>query len=89
MSTISKGRKLGPKTESYLKKGNICAIVYSNPNNPSWICLNEDELKMIGFWLPDMMLLLMEDLAYFAMDFRKDLSTPFQAPYQAGGSPIH
>ena len=25
----------------------------------------------------------MEDLAYFAMDFRKNLSTPFQAPYQA------
>ena len=25
----------------------------------------------------------MEDLAYFAMDFRKDLSTPFAPPYQA------
>ena len=25
---------------------------------------------------------MLEDLAYFAMDFRKDLSTPFQPPYQ-------
>lgn len=36
------------KVESYLKKGNICCIIYSNPNNPSWVCLNEDELKAIG-----------------------------------------
>ena len=43
-----RGEKLGAKLESYLEKGNICAIVYSNPNNPSWICLNEDELKTIG-----------------------------------------
>ena len=28
-----RGEKLAPKLESYLCKGNICAIVYSNPNN--------------------------------------------------------
>ena len=39
-----RGEKLGPKLESYLEKGNIAAIVYSNPNNPSWVCLREDEL---------------------------------------------
>ncbi len=39
-----RGDKLGPKLESYLSKGNICAIVYSNPNNPAWICLSEQEL---------------------------------------------
>ncbi|MCR5180995.1 MAG: aminotransferase class I/II-fold pyridoxal phosphate-dependent enzyme, partial [Bacteroidaceae bacterium] len=27
-----RGEKLGPKIESYLEKGNICAIIYSNPN---------------------------------------------------------
>ena len=32
-----RGERLGPKIESYLSKGNICAIVYSNPNNPSWV----------------------------------------------------
>ena len=35
-----RGSKLKAKLESYLEKGNICAIVYSNPNNPAWICLN-------------------------------------------------
>ena len=78
-----RGEKLGPKLESYLSKGNICAIVYSNPNNPSWICLREEELKVIGELATKYDAIVMEDLAYFAMDFRKDLSTPFEAPYQA------
>jgi len=78
-----RGSKLGAKLESYLQKGNICAIVYSNPNNPSWICLNEDELKTIGTLATQYDAVVMEDLAYFAMDFRKDLSKPFSPPYQA------
>ena len=78
-----RGDNLGPKLESYLNKGNICAIVYSNPNNPSWICLNEDELKTIGSLATRYDVIVMEDLAYFAMDFRKNLSQPFQPPYQA------
>ena len=77
-----RGEKLGPKLESYLKNGNICAIVYSNPNNPAWICLNEQELQAIGILATKYDCVVMEDLAYFAMDFRKDLSVPFQAPYQ-------
>ena len=78
-----RGDKLGAKLESYLSKGNICAIVYSNPNNPSWICLREEELQVIGALATKSDAIVMEDLAYFAMDFRKDLSTPFQPPYQA------
>ena len=78
-----RGDKLGPKVESYLEKGNICAIVYSNPNNPSWICLCEEELQEIGRLATQYDVVVMEDLAYFAMDFRRDLSTPFQPPYQA------
>ena len=77
-----RGDKLGPKVESYLAKGNICAIVYSNPNNPSWICLTEQELEVIGHLATKYDAIVMEDLAYFAMDFRKDLSVPFQPPYQ-------
>ena len=77
-----RGEKLGPKLESYLKQGNICAIVYSNPNNPAWICLNEEELKLIGDLATQYDAVVMEDLAYFAMDFRKDLSRPFEPPYQ-------
>jgi aspartate/methionine/tyrosine aminotransferase len=78
-----RGEKLGPKLESYLQNSNICAIVYSNPNNPAWICLTEDELKTIGTLATRYDAIVMEDLAYFAMDFRVDLSTPFQPPYQA------
>lgn len=78
-----RGEKLAPKLESYLSKGNICAVVYSNPNNPSWICFNEDELHTIGTLATKYDAIVMEDLAYFAMDFRKQLSTPFAPPYQA------
>ncbi len=78
-----RGDKLASKLEGYLDKGNICAIVYSNPNNPSWICFNEDELKTIGTLATKYDAIVMEDLAYFAMDFRKQLSKPFEPPYQA------
>ena len=78
-----RGDKLKGKLESYLDKGNICAIVYSNPNNPAWICLREEELKIIGELATQYDVVVMEDLAYFAMDFRKNLSTPFEPPYQA------
>ena len=77
-----RGEKLGQKIESYLKKGNICAIIYSNPNNPSWVCLTEEELKDIGRLANQYGTIVLEDLAYFAMDFRGDLSKPFQPPYQ-------
>lgn len=77
-----RGDKLRQKLESYLKKGNICAIVYSNPNNPAWICLTEEELKTIGELADRYDIVILEDLAYFAMDFRKDLSHPGEAPFQ-------
>lgn len=78
-----RGEKLGAKLEDYLSNGNVCAIVYSNPNNPSWICFNESELEVIGKLATKYDAIVIEDLAYFAMDFRKDLSTPFTPPYQA------
>ncbi len=77
-----RGDKLGKKLEEYLVKGNIAAIIYSNPNNPSWVCLNEDELKTIGTLAAKYDAIVLEDLAYFAMDFRKNLSEPFKEPYQ-------
>ncbi|MEG1838307.1 MAG: pyridoxal phosphate-dependent aminotransferase, partial [Bacteroidaceae bacterium] len=77
-----RGDKLREKLESYLKKGNISAIIYSNPNNPSWICLKEEELKVIGELATKYDIIVLEDLAYFAMDFRKNLSTPYKAPFQ-------
>lgn len=77
-----RGDKLKDELEKYLSKGNIAAVVYSNPNNPAWFCLQEEELKIIGEAATKYDAIVLEDLAYFAMDFRKTLSTPFQPPYQ-------
>ncbi len=78
-----RGSKLKAKLEEYIALGNICAIAYSNPNNPSWTCLSEEELSIIGELANKHELIVLEDLAYFAMDFRSDLSKPGVAPYQA------
>ena len=77
-----RGDKLEEKLESILSKGNISTIIYSNPNNPSWICFTEHELQVIGKLSMKYDVTVIEDLAYFAMDFRKDCSKPGTPPYQ-------
>ncbi|MCL2649715.1 MAG: pyridoxal phosphate-dependent aminotransferase [Candidatus Azobacteroides sp.] len=77
-----RGEKLRDILEQYLSKGNIAAIIYSNPNNPAWFCLNNEELKIIGEAANKYDAIVLEDLAYFAMDFRKNFGTPFEAPFQ-------
>jgi len=76
-----RGEPLKEKIESYLSKGNICAIVYSNPNNPAWISLTEDELKVLSELATKYDTVILEDLAYFGMDFRTDFGQPFKPPY--------
>ena len=78
-----RGEKLREKLESKLAKGNINSIIYSNPNNPSWICFTEEELQIIGELSKKYDVIVMEDLAYFGMDFRKELYTPGKAPFQS------
>lgn len=78
-----RGDRLKPKLESILQKGNISCLLYSNPNNPSWICFTEKELKIIAELCEKFDVIPVEDLAYFAMDFRKDLSKPGVPPFQA------
>jgi len=77
-----RGSKLRGKLESILQCGKISSILYSNPNNPSWMCLTEDELSVIGELSLRYGVIVIEDLAYFGMDFRKDYSTPGLAPFQ-------
>jgi aspartate/methionine/tyrosine aminotransferase len=77
-----RGEKLRNKLISYLSKGNIHSIIYSNPNNPTWVCFTETELQIIAEVSRQHDAIVMEDLAYFGMDFRKDLSKPGQPPYQ-------
>lgn len=76
-----RGEALRDKMESELSAGDIAAIVYSNPNNPAWICLEESELKIIGELAQKYDAIVMEDLAYFCMDYRRDLSRPFEPPF--------
>lgn len=77
-----RGDKLKAKLESYLETGKVSTILYSNPNNPSWICFTDKELKIIGDLANKYNVIVVEDLAYFGMDFRKDYSKPGVAPYQ-------
>ena len=77
-----RGDKLREKLESYFSSGKIHSVLYSNPNNPSWICFTEDELKIIGELATKYNIVVLEDLAYFGMDFRKDFSQPGIGPYQ-------
>jgi aspartate/methionine/tyrosine aminotransferase len=77
-----RGKKLKAKLESYLTSGKISSILYSNPNNPSWICFNEEELSIIGELSMKYDVIVIEDLAYFGMDFRKDYSKPGIPPFQ-------
>ena len=76
-----RGAALHDKLESILKGGDIAAIIYSNPNNPAWICLEEEELAIIGRLATQYDVIVMEDLAYFCMDFRCDMGHPFEPPY--------
>ena len=77
-----RGDKLRAKMESYMETGKVSSILYSNPNNPSWICFTEKELKIIAELADKYKVIVIEDLAYFGMDFRKDYSKPGQPPYQ-------
>ena len=76
-----RGEALRERLEEELKTGDVAAIVYSNPNNPTWICLENSELQIIGELATRYDAIVMEDLAYFCMDYRRDLGHPFRPPY--------
>ena len=76
-----RGEKLRAKLESYLEKGNIAGIIYWNTNNPAWISLTESELQVLGELATRYGAVVLEDLAYFGMDFRSDFGRPFEPPY--------
>ena len=77
-----RGKKLEEKLEEVLSSGRISGMIYSNPNNPTWMCLNEEELEIIGRMATKHDVIVIEDLAYLNMDFREDRSKPFEPPYQ-------
>ncbi len=78
-----RGKALEAKLEAYLSKGNVTAMLYSNPNNPAWTNLTEEELEIIGRLATKYDVIVLEDLAYFGMDFRRDVSHPGVPPFGA------
>lgn len=76
-----RGDKLKAQLEEQLRDGDVAAIVYSNPNNPAWICLEESELQVIGELATKYDAVVLEDLAYFCMDYRRDLGHPYEPPF--------
>ena len=76
-----RGDRLRAKLETHLATGRIAALMYSNPNNPAWICLTEKELRIIGELCTRYDVIALEDLAYFGMDFRQDTSRPGVPPF--------
>lgn len=76
-----RGKALEEKLESILSKGNVTGMIYSNPNNPAWTNLTEEELEIIGRLATKYDVIVLEDLAYFGMDFRKNTGIPGEAPY--------
>jgi aspartate/methionine/tyrosine aminotransferase len=77
-----RGEKLKEKLESYIVENNICSICYSSPNNPTWISLTERELQIIGELATKYDVIVIEDLAYFGMDFRQHYGQPGFPPFQ-------
>lgn len=77
-----RGEKLREKLNEMTADGKVSSILYSNPNNPSWICFTDEELRIIADVANEKEIVVIEDLAYFAMDFRHDYGKPGVAPYQ-------
>lgn len=78
-----RGGALEAKLEEVLSKGNVTGLLYSNPNNPAWTNLTESELETIGRLATKYDCIVLEDLAYFGMDFRRDVSHPGVPPFGA------
>lgn len=76
-----RGKKLEEKLESIMSSGRISGMIYSNPNNPAWTNFTDEELEIIGRMATKHDVIVMEDLAYMGMDFRRDCSKPYQAPF--------
>lgn len=76
-----RGKALEEKLDEMLSKGTISGMLFSNPNNPSWINLTDEELEIIGRMATKHDVIVIEDLAYLGMDFRKDFSHPYQPPF--------
>ena len=77
-----RGSRLLEEVERRAASGDACAVLWSSPNNPSWIVLTDEELDGLGRICDRHDMLAIEDLAYFAMDVREDYTRPGEPPFQ-------
>jgi aspartate/methionine/tyrosine aminotransferase len=77
-----RGDALVDAIEERAKRGDVAAILWSSPNNPTWVVLKESELQGIGRICDKYGVIAIEDLAYFGMDTRQDYYTPGEPPFQ-------
>lgn len=76
-----RGEALEARLDAILSKGNITAILYSNPNNPAWINLTSTEHKIIARMAEKHDVIVIEDHAYLGMDFRQRYGVPYKEPF--------
>jgi aspartate/methionine/tyrosine aminotransferase len=77
-----RGEKLRDELERICSENPVSMILYSNPNNPTWTSLTPMELQIIGEIANKYDIIIIEDLAYFGMDFRQNYGIPGQPPFQ-------
>ncbi len=78
----NRGPDLLKAIEAEFATGRVGGVLYSNPNNPTWVCFKETELKGLGDLCTKYGVLAIEDLAYFGMDFREVYDEPGKPPFQ-------
>lgn len=76
-----RGEALEARLEEILSKGNITALIYSNPNNPAWFNFTDVEYEIIGRMADKYDVIVLEDHAYLGMDFRVRYGVPYTEPY--------
>jgi len=76
-----RGEALISAIEERFQKGDVGGLLWSTPNNPSWVILTDVEMKGIARLLDQYDVVGIEDLAYICMDFRKDYGKPGEPPY--------
>lgn len=76
-----RGAALAPRLEEALADRKVTAIIYSNPNNPAWTNLTDEEYRILADAAERHDLILLEDHAYLGMDFRTRYGIPYKAPF--------
>jgi len=77
-----RGDALVQAVDERARRGDLCGLLWSSPNNPTWVVLKEQELEGLGRVCDEHGLIAIEDLAYFGMDTRQDYYTPGEPPFQ-------